>query len=188
MPRPEGTDLFGKLGMGWLEKLKLPQADRKRLDQLVRLYEFIHKEIGKSDAAVCKIVRSDERCQWLKTVPGIGDFFAALIMAEVDHVERFRDAKHFVSYMGLVPRRDKSGQVDRKGRMHKQGSKWLRWALVEAAIPATKTNLALKNHYDRICRRKGEDDGPKLAKVAVANKLAWIVYRLLVEKRPYEER
>ena len=64
----------------------------------------------------------------------------------------------------------------------------MRWALVEAAIPATRSNLALKNLYDRVCRKKGPKAGPNLAKVAVARKLAEIVYRLLVEERPYDRR
>jgi transposase len=187
-PRPRASDLFGKLGMIWLERLELPRADRKRLDQLLEVYEFLHKQIARSDAAVRQTVRSDERCEWLATVPGIGDFFAALIMAEVDRIERFPDSKHFVSYTGLVPGRAKSDQVDHPRRMHKQGSKWLRWALVEAAVPATRSNLALKNLYDRVCRKRGPIHGPNVAKVAVANKLAQIVYRLLVERRPYEER
>jgi transposase len=186
--RPQASDLFGKLGMVWLKELDIPRADRKRLDQLLEVYEFLQVQIGRSDATVRKMVRSDERCQWLATVPGIGQFFAALIMAEVDQIKRFPDSKHFVSYTGLVPGRANSDQIERPRRMHKQGSKWLRWALVEAAIPATRTNLALKNLYDRICRRKGPKDGPNVAKTAVANKLAQIVYRLLVERRPYEER
>jgi len=187
-PGPQASDLFGKLGMEWLERLELPRADRKRLDQLMEVYEFLHRQIARSDAVVRRIVRSDVRCEWLATVPGIGDFFAALIMAEVDRIERFPDSNHFVSYTGLVPGRDSSGEVDHPRRMHKQGSKWLRWALVEAAIPATKSNLALKNLYDRLCRKKGPVHGPNVPKVAVANKLAQIVYRLLVEERPYEER
>ena len=72
--------------------------------------------------------------------------------------------------------------------MHKRGSKWLRWALVEAAVPATRSNLALKNLYDRAGRKKGPLAGPNVAKVAVARKLAEIVYRILVEERPYEVR
>jgi transposase len=186
--RPEASDVFGKLGMAWLRDVQVPPADRKRLDQLLEVYEFLHGQIARSDAAVRRMVRSDERCQSLTTVPGIGQFFAALIVAEVDRIERFPNAKHFVSYTGLVPGRHKSDKVDRPRRMHKQGSRWLRWALVEAAVPATRANLALKNLYDRICRKKGPKAGPNLAKVAVANKLAQIVYRILVERRGYEER
>jgi transposase len=184
--RPEATDLFGKLGLMWLEEVAVPAADRKRLDQLLQVHAFLQRQIRRTDGEVRRMVKSDERCQWLKTMPGIGDFFAALIMAEVDDIRRFRRPKQFVSYTGLVPRRDQSGEVDHGGRMHKRGSKWLRWALVEAAVPATRSNLALKNLYDRVCRRKGPIAGPNLAKVAVARKLAEIVYRLLVEGRSYE--
>jgi transposase len=187
-PRPEATDLFGKLGQMWLGELELPKADRQRLDRWLKVHAFLHAEIGRTDRAVREVVKSDARCQWLQTIPGIGDFFAALILAEVDDIRRFRRPKQFVSYTGLVPRRDQSGEVDHGGRMHKRGSKWLRWALVEAAVPATHSNLALKNLYDRVCAKKGPEAGPNLAKVAVARKLAEIVYRLLVEKRPYERR
>ena len=186
--RPLATDLFGKQGLCWLSALALPKADRKRLDQLLQVYAFLHKQIQRTDGDVRQVVRSDVRCQWLKTMPGIGDFFAALIMAEVDDIRRFPKSKHFVSYTGLVSKRDQSAETDRGGRIHKRGSKWLRWAFVEAAIPATKSNLALKNLYDRICRKRGPKEGPNIAKVAVARKLAEIAYRLLVEERPYERR
>jgi len=187
-PKPDVTDIFGKVGMEWLGALGLPGADRKRLNQLLEVFEFLHKQVSRSDGAVRRIVRQDERCQWLASVPGIGDFFAALMMAEIDDIRRFPKSKDFVSYTGLVPGRDKSDQIERSKGIHKRGNKWLRWALVEAAIPATRSNLGLKNLYDRLRRKKGEKDGPNIAKVAVARKLAQIVYRLLVEERPYEKR
>ena len=186
--RPEATDLLGKLGLEWLRALELPAADRKRLHQLLEVYEFLHGQIQRSDGEVRKIVKSDVRCQWLATMPGIGDFLATLILAEVDDIKRFADSKHFVSYTGLVPGRDCSDEIVHHRKMHKQGSKWIRWALVEAAIPATRSNRALKALYDRICRKKGPLAGPNVAKVAVARKLAEIAYRLLAEGRPYEER
>jgi transposase len=187
-PRPEATDLFGKMGLEWLKALEVPAADRQRLDQWLEVYAFLHQQVARTDGEVRRIVAADVRCQHLATMPGIGPFFAALIVAEVDDVARFRRSKDFVSYTGLVPGRDQSGEVDRPRRMHKRGSKWLRWALVEAAVPATRSNLALKNLYDRVCLKKGPLAGPNVAKVAVARKLAEIAYRLLVEGRPYEHR
>jgi transposase len=187
-PRPEATDLFGKMGLEWLKVLEVPAADRARLDQWLEVYTFLHKQVAQTDDEVRRIVAADVRCRHLATMPGIGPFFAALIVAEVDDVSRFRRSKDFVSYTGLVPGRDRSGEVDKPRRMHKRGSKWLRWALVEAAVPATRSNLALKNLYDRVCLKKGPLAGPNVAKVAVARKLAEIVYRLLVEGRPYEHR
>ena len=187
-PRPKLTDIFGKLGMEWLRELILPRPDRRRLDQLLDVCDYLHKQIRRMEPEVKKIVRSDPRCKWLVTVPGIGDFFAALIVAEIDDIRRFGKSRHFISYTGLVPGRDQSAEVAKSRGIHKHGSRWLRWAFVEAAIPATKSDLALKNTYDRICRKKGPKAGPKVAKVAVARKLAAIVYRLLVEERPYEYR
>jgi transposase len=186
--RPEATDLFGSLGMQWLREVVLPETDRGRLDQLLEVYTFLHDQVRQSDAQVRQMVKADVRCGYLATMPGIGDFFAALILAEVDDIRRFPTSKDFVSYTGLVPGRDRSDEVDKPRRMHKRGSKWLRWALVEAAIPATRSNLALKNLYDRVVRKKGPKAGPNVAKVAVARKLAEIVYRILVEERPYEVR
>lgn len=186
--RPRATDLFGKMGMEWLRTVELPKADRGRLNQLLEVYEHLKTQVRKDDVIVRKMVKSDRRCQWLKTIPGIGDFFAALICAEVDDIKRFKKSKYFVSYTGLVPGRDQTGDVDRPKRIHKRGSRYLRWALVEAAIPATRSNIALKNLYERVKQKKGEKAGPNIAKVAVARKLAEIVYRILIEERPYEVR
>lgn len=135
-----------------------------------------------------EVVQGDQRCHWLKTIPGVGDFSAALIVAEVDDIRRFPKSKQSVSYTGLVSRRDQSAAVDRGRRVHKRGSKWLCWALVEAAIPATRANVALNNLYDRVCRQRGPQEGPDVAKVAVARRLAEIIYRLLREGRPHERR
>lgn len=187
--RPDVTDMFGKLGTAWLESLKIPDSDRRRLDELLEILEFLGAMIKKSDSLVRKMVREDKTCSLLKTTPGIGDFYAALIAAEIDDIDRFRGPKNFVSYTGLVPGRDSSGGKESSGSIHKRGNKYLRWALVEAAIPATRSDLALKNKYDSVVARKGGGkDAKKLAKVAVAGKLAWIVYRVLKDRRPYEIR
>lgn len=189
LPRkPEVSDLFGKLGMSWLERLELPDQERKRLDELIEIHDFLKEKIAVSDSLVRKMAREDKRCRLLKTIPGIGDFFACLIAAEVDDINRFPKSKNFASSIGLVTARDDSGDVERPGRMHKRGNKYLRWALVEAAIPATRSNLALKNLYDRLVERKGKKAGPNIAKVAVARKLSEIVYRVLKDERPYEYR
>ena len=133
--RPEVSDLFGKVGLDWLGKLELSPLERWRLDELLGLFGELKARIAASDAVVRKIVRQDARCALLKTMPGIGDFFSALIVAEVDDIGRFPRAGNFVSYTGLVPGRDSSGGVDRGGRIHKQGNSYLRWAFVEAAVP-----------------------------------------------------
>jgi transposase len=187
LPRkPEMSDLFGRLGVLWLSRLELPDYERRRLDELLDIHEFFSKKIAASDSLVRKIVKEDERCRWLKTMPGIGDFFAALIVAEVDDIKRFPSPGDFASYIGLVPRYGNSAESERSGGMHKQGNVFLRWAFVEAAIPATRSNLALNDLYARICARRGKKEGPNVAKGAVAHKLATIAFLLLRDGRPYE--
>jgi transposase len=90
--RPDVSDIFGKLGLDWLRRLELPPSERWRLKELLDLLGYLKQKIAASDAMVRDIVRKDERCQLLKTLPGVGDFFSALIMAEVDTIERFPSA------------------------------------------------------------------------------------------------
>lgn len=186
--RPGVSDLFGKIGLDWLSRLNLPALERWRLDELLDLYSQVKARIAASDSQVRAIVRQDERCSLLKTMPGIGDFFSALIVAEVDDISRFPSASRFVSYIGLVPGSDSSGGVDKGGSIHKRGNAYLRWAFTEAAIPATRSSLALKNHYDRICARRSAKAGANIAKCALGRKLAEIAYGMLRDGRPYEDR
>jgi transposase len=185
---PEATDLFGRTGLAWLRTVEVPSADRGRLDQLLTIYDFLHRQIHDTNAIVRRLVRSDPACQWVKSVPGLGDFLAALVVAEVDDIRRFPTVKHFLSYTGLVPGRDRSGQIERPQPIHRQGDKYLRWAFVEAAVPATRADAALRALYERLRIRRGAVAGPNVAKVAVARKLAALVYRLLREERPYAPR
>ena len=68
------------------------------------------------------------------------------------------------------------------GRLTKQGNRWLRWAIVEAVIPAICSNGELRSYYERIRYKKG----PKAAKLATARRLLAIVYRVLKEKDPFK--
>jgi transposase len=185
--RPHVDDLFGKLGRAWLDQVEIPRPDRRRLDQLLEMVEVFDKMVRRSDREVTELLKEDPRAEWLKTIPGIGPFFAALILAEVDDIRRFEKRAHFVSYTGLVPGRDQSAEVDRSRGVHKKGNGYLRWALVEAAIPAASGDLQLKSLYDRIRARRGRG-GHNIAKVAVARRLAEIIYCILKQERAYERR
>lgn len=65
----------------------------------------------------------------LKTIPGIGEFFARLIDAEIDDIARFRNPKKLAAYAGLVPSTYSSGGKTFHGKIIKEGNKWLRWAV-----------------------------------------------------------
>ena len=120
----------------------------------------------------------------LKTLPGIGEFFARLIDAEIDDIARFRSAAKLAAYAGLVPSTYSSGGKTYHGRIIKQGNKWLRWAFVEAVTPAVATDPDLKAFYTCLKRTKGANR----AKVATARRLLTIAFQLLRDGRSYQRR
>jgi transposase len=117
-------------------------------------------------------------------IPGIGRAFALLCVSEIDEIERFGTPKKLHAYAGLVPSRYASGGRTYHGRIIKGGNKYLRWAMVEAVWPAIQTDAGLGAYYQRLVQKKG----PNRAKVATARRLLTIVYRVLKERRAYEER
>jgi len=176
------SDLFGKGGLRWLGELRLEDPDEKMLRGLLEIYELLCKQVRATDRLVKEIVSSDEDCALLKSIPGIGEFFAALIKTEIGDIERFSSSSKLCSYVGIVPSTYASGGKVWHGRLTKQGNRWLRWAVVEAVKPAIHSNGELRSYYERIKYRKG----PKAAKLATGRRLLAIVYRVLKEKDAFK--
>jgi transposase len=107
-----------------------------------------------------------------------------LILYEIDDVSRFRDDKKLCVYAGLVPSTHASGGKVFHGRITKTGSKWLRWAAIEAEQTAVRSDYEFRTYYQRIRVRKGTN----AAKVATARRLLAIAYRLLRQGILYERR
>jgi transposase len=96
-----------------------------------------------------------------------------VIVAELGEVERFRSAKQVGAYTGLTSRVHQSGGHCYRGSITRQGSPWLRWVLVEAAMKTVRRDAALQNFYTRVRKRSGA----KIARVAAARKLAEICWK-----------
>jgi transposase len=176
------SDLFGRKGKQWLRQLELQQPDENMLEELLESEEFLCKRIQGSDAAVKDLFDNDEDCKRVASIPGFGQFLSALIVVEIDGIDRFTSASKLASYAGLVPSTYSSGGHTWHGKIHKQGNKWLRWAFVEAAIHASAVRGDIRTFYFRIKRKKGT----KIARVATARKLCGIVFRILKEKSQYQ--
>jgi transposase len=111
----------------------------------------------------------------LTSIHGIGLFSALLIVGEIGEVDRFRTAKQVGAYAGLTSRVHQSGDHCYRGPISRQGSPWLRWVLVEAAMKVTREDAALRNFYTRVRKRSSA----KIARVACARKLAEICWKRL---------
>lgn len=182
--RPDLSDLFGRAGLRWMESLELPEPDGSLLREQLALLGQLQERIRSSEGMLRDLSKGDEAVQWLRSLPGIGTFYSVLIRYEVDDIRRFREAKKFASYTGLIPSTYASGDRVRHGRLTKQGNKWLRWAFVEAVTPAITSSPWLRRYYERIKKRRGSKD----ARVATARKLAELTWTIWTEERAYEER
>jgi transposase len=119
------TDLFGKRGRLWLAGVKLPAQARESVDVCLRLLDGYSAEIQKQNLQLSEKAKADKRAQWLMSIPGIGEFSAMLLLAEIGDIGRFADKEALCSYAGLVPRVRESAGKAARGGITRQGSSWI---------------------------------------------------------------
>lgn len=179
----DGTDLFGKAGQEYLRQLPLSEPYRSEIEQLLRILENLQNELKQLTHAVYEDAEGLPAVMRLTTVPGIGRYLAALIYWEIGDIERFASASKLVGYCGLGPRVYSSGGRTFQGPITRQGNKFLRWAFVTAAQKYHTRQGPLGDFFRRIERRHGS----KGARVALARKLATIVWHLLKKREVFNE-
>lgn len=180
--RHEFSDLFGKQGLKFLREFKLSEADGVILSSELSHLEFLNAELEKITKHIASVAVSED-LRLLMSIPGVDFYSALLILAEMGSIQRFSSAKKLCSYSGLVPSVHSSGSTLRYGRITKQGSRYLRWILVQVAHVAVRQEGKLQDFYYRLAKRKGK----KVAIVACARKLLTWIYHMLRNKRPYKE-
>lgn len=169
------SDLFGKSGTAFLQTLELAPASRFELDEYLTLLAALDERVDHVQTQVVAMAEDNYSARRLMTIPGISYYSALTVMSEIGDFTRFADAKHLCSYAGLVPSVYQSGNTRRTGHITKQGSKWLRWILIQSANRAVMQNNALHSFYLELKQRKGHNT----AIVATARKLLVYIYTML---------
>jgi transposase len=126
---------------------------------------------------VLAIVRGEEVCRRLMSVPGVGPITALAFRATIDRPERFRRSRDVGAHLGLTPARYQSGETDIQGRISRCGDELARTALYEAAhtlLVRSKKCSALRAWGMKVAKARGM----ARARVAVARKLAVILHRM----------
>jgi transposase len=177
------SDKFGKQGIAYLRGVTLQGNDTAILHDYLDILEDLEGKIKEAEKRIRTVCREDKICTLLQSIPGIGPILAVTIRYEIDDIERFMSAGKLCSYAGLVPSTYSSGNRTYQGKITKQGNKWLRWAMVEAAQQAPSKDLWLRGFHQRISK-----NGKKIARVAVARKLLEVVYRIWKEEKPYYKK
>lgn len=175
--------LWSKAGEKVLRELPLkPWASRRRED-LFQLREMLTGQIDLLDRSVVEVAEKSEKARLLMTQPGVGPITSMAFVLTMGDVNRFQRGKQVASYLGLIPREYSSGGHQRYGSISKQGNRFMRMLLVEAAQSAVRCDPGFRNEYLQRCHRKAKG----IAKVAAARKLAVRLYWMLRTNRGYPE-
>jgi transposase len=178
-----GSDPFGREGQAWLQRQKLPAPLSESIPQIQQVLKLLGKEVEISEKHLQAVAKQFPEIALRCSIPGIGPLLAAVIWSEIGDMERFASAKALANNTGLVASFYDSGDVQVSGPITRQGSRWLRWALVTAANVAIQPRNPFADRYHRLRRKKK----PNVAKAAVAHSLARCGYGVLKHGCPYRE-
>ena len=175
--------MWRERGRQQLESFALaPWASRRRRD-LLELLDRLNPVIADLTQAIEREVENYPAAQRLKTHPGVGVLTALAFVLILGDAERFHCGKQVASYLGLVPLEDSSGNRRRLGHITKQGSSIVRFLLVEAAQVTVRSLPEWRSKYFHLALRRGR----KIAKVAMARRLAVQLFWMMRKEWDYEQ-
>jgi transposase len=147
------------------------------VEPLLAVLATMRHQLARLTKQVLDIVRGEEVCRRLMTVPGVGPITALAFRATIDRPERFKRSRDVGAHLGLTPGRYQSGETDIQGRISRCGDELARTALYEAAhtlLVRSRKWSSLRAWGMKIAKHRGM----ARARVAVARKLAVILHRM----------
>lgn len=175
---------------GYARKTLAEHSSKLQLvESMLVVIEAITEQIKEADRYIKEeMISSLPETQRMLVIPGVGPITAVSFVLTVDDPSRFQDPRSVGAYLGLVPKRDQSGDIDKQLPISKAGSKQLRTLLVQCAQYIMRPNSPdcdLKRYGARIAKR-----GSKIAKrkaiVAVARKLSVLMLTLWQREIEYQ--
>jgi len=168
------SDIFGVWGSAWLDELALPQPYAGKVASLRSLIRGLTAEVAVLDQVIAGLLAGHDGYHAVQVLPGIGPVLGAVIVAEIGDIHRFARPQQLCSWAGLTPRHYESDTKVVRGKITKQGSRVLRWAMVEA-IQRAPAGTPARRVKDAIIARRGKK-ARNIAKVAAARKLLTLVF------------
>lgn len=165
------TELWGPAGATWLDAVELADVYRDRIVSLRHLIDHYNREVTRLDRTIHRWLRDDVGYREIQRLAGVGPVFAAIFVAEIGDISRFKSPKQLCSWVGLTPRHRESDETVKRGPITKQGSSLVRWAAVEA-VARYQGGPPIRDAYRRIEATRGN----KIARVATARRLLILVY------------
>jgi transposase len=183
---------IGREGLQGLIKLieardpRVPDEATICLEFLVAQLRLVNVQVLETDRKIRTSARSTEVGRRLMTIPGVGPVLASALVATVAEPKAFKSGRNLAAWIGLVPRQNSSGGKERLGGITKQGDRYLRQLLVVGA-------LAVVRYAERHGTRRPwlvqllAKRPTKVATVALANKIARIVWAIMTSGESYRE-
>jgi len=182
---PSGLRGWSRRGLAELREVGLSGAAMWTLESMLRELEYVMGEqaaVEKQLKSLMEAARHKEAVEVLRSVPGVGAVVSMTWRLELFRPQRFRRAEEVASYLGLAPMVRQSGAGKARARIRPVGQRRLRSLLVEAAWLWKARDPQAAQWYRRCLSRTGLF---QKAITALARKLAVMLWRLSVEKRPY---
>jgi transposase len=164
---------------------ELGDEGRRLLAELREELVALDTRVAELDERVERQSQSDACCRRLQDVPGIGPLTASALVSTIGDPHHFSGGRHLAAWLGLVPRQDGTGGKIRLFGISKRGDRYLRTLLIHGARAALRTAGRRQDLHARWALRVEERRGRNVAIVALANKMARIVWALWAKQQPY---
>lgn len=172
----------------WKARLFVPQELRPALEPVLAVIEKLNEQIKEHDRAVLEVARRYPDVDLLSQPNGVGVLTALVYLLTVEDKKRFKKSRQAGAFLGLRPKQDQSGAVDKQLRITKAGDPFLRRLLVGSAnyILGPRGADSDMRRWGLALAGRGGKNARRRAKVAVARKLAVVMHRLWVTGEVYQ--
>lgn len=169
-------------------RIAILRGPNEELHDMYALMDEIGEHQERVEKKIAARVKDTALYRTVSSIPGIGPVTGAAIIAEVGDFDRFKTPAALISYAGLYPRERSSGGVQRFGSMSKEGSRTLRYSIIEASMRVRDTERSHNLHSHYLAAREGRNKKPKQARVVLAHKMLTIMWYLVHRGIPYDDR
>lgn len=173
---PELPDLFTKPGKDLLRSLHIDTIDR-----YLDIIDTLDEQIDDVNQNIKSKAHRNKDIKRLMTIPGVGYYSALLVYSEIGDINRFPNSHKLCAYAGFAPSTRQSGNTTFHGHITKQGSKWLRWVLIQCTYIHVRYDTYISQFYYRLTYKRGK----KIAVVATASKFLRVMYQMLKNQEEF---
>lgn len=175
---------FNEKNTAWQKDKSLSNLEQFQLELEMENRAYVEKQINRLGKEVAKLSQQQpwaESMTYLMQLPGFGVITGMTVLAAIGEIQRFETPAKLASYSGLTPGLEQSGTKNRGKGITKEGRRELRWAMVEVAQRAVKSDPLWQRPFQEMQHRLHRNQ----AIVAVAHRLLELVWYVLTRRQPY---